>query len=141
MESIRVFAPATVANLTCGFDVLGVAMEKPGDIVTAYLSDKPSYVKIKSITGIGAENIPLDTTKNVAGVAVAALLKASKSDRGVVLSIEKNITPSSGIGSSAASSAAAVYAVQQLLNSKHSKADLVAFAGEGERCASGSFPR
>ncbi len=111
----RAFAPATVSNLACGFDVLGFALEGPGDVVTARRRGEPGVV-IESIAG--AEGIPVDAERNTAGVAARALLAAAFPDGGapgVGLAIAKGMPPGSGLGSSAASAVAAALAVDALL--------------------------
>ena len=137
-QSITVFAPATVANVGCGFDVLGFAIHGLGDEVTASISDQPG-VTIKNIAGDGGK-LPLETEKNTAGLAVKSLLDDYKSDQkpGIDLSIKKNMPLGSGLGSSAASSVAAVVAVNELLGNPYSVSDLLPFAVEGEMAASGS---
>ncbi len=133
-KSIKIFAPATVANLSCGFDVLGCCLDTVGDEMVISLISNPE-VKITKIDGA---NLPLETHKNVAGVAVEALLKAYKKEIGVTIEIYKKIKAGSGIGSSAASSAGAVWAVNYLLDSPFSSQELIAFAMEGEKLASGN---
>jgi homoserine kinase len=134
-DCISVFAPATVANVACGFDVLGFALEHPGDEITVKKTDTKKIV-ISKIEG--AEDLPLDPEKNVVGVAIKALLQELGSDQGLEISIKKGVKPGSGIGSSAASSAGAVVAVNRLLKADFSDTDLVRFAMEGERLASGT---
>ncbi len=134
MNQLKVFAPATVANVACGFDVLGLALNYPGDEALVTKTDKNSIV----ITAChNAVNLPLAADKNVAGVAVKALLNKLGSKQGFEIELTKGVKPGSGIGSSAASSAAAVVAVNQLLGNPFSQKDLVEFAMEGERCATG----
>lgn len=133
-RSITVFSPATVANVACGFDVLGLALNLPGDTLTLRLSDRPG-IRITRITG--AEGLPSDPTQNVCGVALQALLDQLGSAQGFDLELEKGIPPGSGIGSSAASSAGAVFAANELLGKPFSAAELVPFAMEGERLVSG----
>jgi homoserine kinase len=135
-KSIKVFAPATVANVACGFDVLGFAVDAPGDVVTMKLTDKPD-VKIASIAGDGGR-LPLAAEKNTAGVAVNAFLQHLNIQQGVEINIEKNLPLGSGMGSSAASSAAAVVAINELLNKPLTKEQLVPFAMEAERIACGA---
>lgn len=135
-KSIKVFAPATVANVACGFDVLGFAVDAPGDVVTMKLTDKPG-IKIISITGDGGR-LPLAAEKNTAGVAVNAFLQHLNIQQGVSITIEKNLPLGSGMGSSAASAAAAVFAVNELLNKPLTKEELVPFAMEAERIACGA---
>jgi len=135
-ESINVFAPATVANVACGFDVLGFAVDAPGDVVTMQLTDKPGIV-ITSISGDGGR-LPKAAEKNTAGVAVNAFLKHLNLTQGVEITIEKNLPLGSGMGSSAASSAAAVVAINELLGKPLSREALVPFAMEAERTACGA---
>lgn len=134
MEELKIFAPATVANLSCGFDVLGCCLENVGDQMLIRKNDL-NKIRITRITG---QDLPLETDRNVAGVAVQALLKESGSTQGFDIEIDKKIKAGSGIGSSAASSAGAVYAVNKLLGETFSKNDLIKFAMEGERLASGN---
>jgi len=135
MKSIRVFAPATVANISCGFDVLGCCLDNVGDEMQISLSGTPGV----RITKIDGANLPLATDKNVAGVAVIALLEAlNDTTTGIDIEIYKKIKAGSGIGSSAASSAGAVWAVNELLNKPFTPQQLVAFAMEGEKLASGN---
>jgi homoserine kinase len=133
--SATAFAPATVSNVACGFDVLGFALETPGDHVTARLS--PSGVQIEGIDGDGGR-LPRDAARNTAGVAALALLTKLGERRGVVLSIRKGLPLSSGLGGSAASAAAAVVAVDAVLGSGASIETLVSCALEGERLGAGS---
>jgi homoserine kinase len=136
-QSIRVFSPASVSNVTCGFDVLGFAIEKPGDVVFAEECSKPG-VHIKNI--IGTDSITLNPVENVASVAAMALIKHVASGIGVELTLYKNIKPGSGIGSSASSASAAVFAVNQLLGEPiKSVRGLIPFAMQGEILASGAF--
>ncbi|MCK8520270.1 homoserine kinase [Aquimarina sp. D1M17] len=133
-KHVKIFAPATVANLSCGFDVLGCCLDNVGDEMIVSLSSEPGV----RITKIDGADLPLETHKNVAGVAVEALLKEYKKDIGINIEIYKKIKAGSGIGSSAASSAGAVWAVNHLLNSPFTPQELVAFAMEGEKLASGN---
>ncbi len=136
MDQIKVFAPATVANVACGFDVMGFALETIGDTITVIKTDSPG-LKITEITG--CEGLPTNPEKNVATVAVQALLDSldDKPEFGFEFKLAKNVTGGSGLGSSASSSSAAVYAVNELLNKPYTKKELVAFAMEGEKAASG----
>ncbi len=135
MNEIKIFAPATIANISCGFDVLGCCLESVGDeMIVRKTQDKG--IKITKIIG---EELPMDIHKNVAGVAALALLrKYSKNlDFGFEIEIYKNIKPGSGIGSSAASAAGVVFALNELLNKPFSKLELVEFARKGEELACG----
>ncbi|MGN7818735.1 homoserine kinase [Chitinophaga sp. 22536] len=135
MDSIKVFAPGTVANVACGFDVIGLAMDAPGDEMILRRTSAPG-IRIKAVHGA---DLPVDPAKNVASVAVQALLqKYGHPDTGIEIEIFKHIHPGSGIGSSAASSAGAVVAVNHLLGEPFTKKQLVRFAMEGERLACGS---
>ena len=136
MKEIRIFSPATIANISCGFDVLGCCLDAIGDEMIVRKSSNKG-VKITKIVG---EELPLDTDKNVAGVAALALLDTFQNDLefGFEIEIYKKIKPGSGIGSSAASAAGSVFAINELLDRPFSKTELVAFACEGERLACGS---
>lgn len=134
MNEIKIFAPATIANISCGFDVLGVCLDSVGDEMIVRKSSEKG-VRITSIIG---QNLPLETKKNVAGVAALKLLEEIETDFGFEIEINKRIKPGSGIGSSAASSAGAVFAINELLGKPFSKTQLVGFAMEGEKLASGT---
>lgn len=134
MKSIKIFAPATVANLSCGFDVLGCCLDTVGDEMVITLTSEPGV----RITKLEGADLPMETHKNVAGVAVEALLEKYGKDIGVDIEIYKKIKAGSGIGSSAASSAGAVWAVNHLLDSPFTPQQLVAFAMVGEKLASGN---
>ncbi|MFT7407995.1 MAG: homoserine kinase, partial [Flavobacteriaceae bacterium] len=133
MELVRVFCPGTIANVSCGFDVLGAALEGVGDEMIISKS-KEKGIRITEITG---QNLPNETEKNVAGVAGLALLKSLNSEAGFEIIIHKKIKAGSGIGSSAASSAGAVWGINYLLGNPLSNLALIPFAMEGERLASG----
>lgn len=136
-NSVRVFAPATVANVGCGFDVLGFAIYGLGDFVTAKKSAEPG-VRISSITG-DRGMLTLESEKNTAGLAVLSLLNFLDDQKtGIELSIEKKMPLGSGLGSSAASSVAAVKAVNSLLGDRFTTGELLRFAMDGEVAASGS---
>ena len=135
MTSVTAFAPATVSNVGCGFDVLGFALETPGDEVTARFA--PAGVQIEDIEGDGGR-LPRDAARNTASVAVLALLTRVGEPRGVSLRIRKGLPLSSGLGGSAASAAAAVVAVDALIGAKSSIDTLLTCALEGERLGAGS---
>ncbi len=135
MISATAFAPATVSNVACGFDVLGFALDEPGDEVTAVLT--PSGVTIAGIEG-DAGRLPRDAARNTAGVAAQALLHALGETRGVALTIRKGLPLSSGLGGSAASAAAAVVAVNALFGGHASRDLLIRCALEGEALGAGS---
>ncbi|WP_338394706.1 homoserine kinase [Fulvitalea axinellae] len=136
MDYIKVFAPATVANVACGFDVLGFAIDSPGDEVELTKSDT-GEVRITKIIGDGGK-LPTDADKNTAGVVVKAFLEAIGSKQGIDIVLHKHMPLGSGMGSSAASSAAAVYAANKLMGSPLSDLEILPFAMEGERIACGS---
>lgn len=133
---IAAYAPATVSNVACGFDVLGFALDEPGDIVTAIAGDTPG-VQISAIHG-DAGRLPLDPARNTAGAAVQALLDRLDTPRGIVLEIYKGLPLGSGVGSSGASAAAAVVATNELLGRPVPLDVLVECAMEGERVGCGS---
>lgn len=134
MEEIKIFAPATIANISSGFDVLGCCLDAIGDEMIV----RKSTAKGVRITKIIGEDLPFETEKNVAGVAALALLKNIKEECGFEIEIYKNIKPGSGVGSSAASAAGVVFAINELLDKPFTKLELVEFAREGERLACGS---
>ncbi|NWK56581.1 homoserine kinase [Verrucomicrobiaceae bacterium N1E253] len=137
-KEVRVFAPATVANVACGFDVLGFAIQAPGDEVVARHSDKPG-LRITKITGDHGK-LPKDVAKNTAGVAALDLLRhLGMSDRGIELEIHKKMPFGSGLGSSAASAVAGVYAVNKLIGEPLAKKQLLPFAMQGEASADGAW--
>ena len=135
MDSVTAFAPATVSNVACGFDVLGFALESPGDEVTARIV--PNGVFIDDIVG-DAGRLPRDASRNTAGVAAQALLSRLGERRGVALTIRKGLPLSSGLGGSAASAVASVVAVDALLGAHLPLDTLMACAFEGERVGAGS---
>lgn len=134
-SEITIFAPATVANVACGFDVMGFAIEHLGDRVTARLSEQPG-VKIAAIHGDNGR-LPLDLHKNTAGVAVMKLLETLDQVTNLEIEIHKEMPLASGMGSSAASAVAAVVAVNELLGAPLSYRELLPVAMEGETVASG----
>ena len=135
-ERVRVFAPATASNLGPGFDVLGLALERPGDLVEAEIRDEPG-VEITEVTG--ADSLSTDPGKNVVGIAAqAALEHLEVTDRGVRLALHKQMPLGSGLGSSAASSVAGAAAVRALFGDTLPKEALVRCALRGEAAASGA---
>jgi len=134
MNEIRVLAPATVANVVCGFDCLGFALDGPFDEMTIRRVDDPG-IRIIHHDGFG---LPTEPERNVAGVAAGAILNAAGLDFGIEIEITKHIKPGSGIGSSAASACGAVVAIDRLLGQPFSYLELVGFAMEGEALASGA---
>ena len=135
-DSIKVFAPATVANVTCGFDILGFAVDQPGDEITLKKSDS-GRVKILKITGDDGA-LPLDPDKNTCSVVIKMFLKDLDSDQGIDIYLDKKMPLGSGLGSSAASSVAAIFAINELLGKPKKLEDLLPYAMEGERAACGA---
>ncbi len=133
MKKVTIQAPATIANLVCGFDILGLALQQPQDRMELALSDEPG-IRIHHADGY---NLPAEPAKNVAGASLLALMEAWGQPVGFDLLIDKQIKPGSGLGSSAASSAGAVVGANYLLGNPFSKEDLVRFAMNGEKVASG----
>lgn len=137
-NAVRVFAPATVANVAVGYDILGFAIDGPGDEIIARWSDTPG-LRITKIKGTD-KNLPLDATKNTAGRGALELLKdLGKSDLGIELEIYKKMPFGSGMGSSAASAAAGVLAVNELLGRPLEKRELAKYAVIGESAADGAI--
>lgn len=133
MKTVKILAPASVANLVCGFDVLGMSLSDPADEMTMSLSDQPG-IRIIHEDGYGLPEAP---EKNVSGAALMAMMKELDPSIGFDLRINKSIKPGSGLGSSAASSAGAVAGANALLDYQFSNEDLVRFAMSGEKLASG----
>jgi homoserine kinase len=133
MNKITVHAPGTVANLVCGFDILGLALQDPCDVMTLERTDKPGLT-IRHLDDHGLPDIP---EKNVAGVSLLSLMAALEKPIGLHMTIDKKIKPGSGIGSSAASAAGSVAAANALLGNPFSKEQLVQFAMNGEKLATG----
>lgn len=132
MKEITVLVPATVANVVCGFDCLGFALENPCDEMTLRLIDEKT-VKIKHLDDY---NLPTEPEKNIAGVALLAILNEVEENIGFEVEITKNIKPGSGIGSSSASAVGAVVAANKLLGERFSQLELAEFAMKGEQIAS-----
>lgn len=134
MDSVSIFAPATVANVSCGYDAMGFALETLGDKMVFSKTTSKAIV----ISKIEGANLPFEANKNVAGVVADLMLKDSKADFGLDIEIYKNYIPGSGLGSSAASSSGTAYAVNELLGKKYSNLELTKFAMQGEVAACGS---
>jgi homoserine kinase len=135
-NKIKVFAPATVANLGCGFDVMGLAIDQPGDELTVELNREKKLI-IHKISGDGGK-LSLDPSKNTATVSIRALLNSLEIDQGFTISLKKKMPLGSGLGSSAASSVAGAIAANELLGRPYSREELILFAMEGERIACGA---
>ncbi len=140
MPEVSVFAPATVANIGVGYDILGLAIDRPGDEIVARLVDRQQGLSIKTITGTGDKQLPLAVLENTAGMAAAKLLAhLGQEELGIELEIHKKMPFGSGMGSSAASAAGAVLAVNELLGNPLSRQALLYFAVLGEQVADGAF--
>jgi len=133
MQQVTVQCPATVANLVCGFDILGMALDKPYDLMEVRLLDQPGII----ITSKDGFPLPSDPAQNTAGAPLIAMLEEINEPIGFEVVIHKQIKPGSGVGSSAASAAGAIVAANFLLDNRFSKEDLVRFALFGEKVASG----
>ncbi len=137
VESIRVFAPATVANVACGFDIFGFAVASPGDEVILTRSETPG-VRITDVIG-DEGRLPREASRNTAGISIQTYLKhIGQPDLGIEMVLNKQMPLGSGLGSSAASAVAGVYAVNELLGRPLTPLQLLPFAMEGERVACGS---
>jgi len=136
MKEIKVFAPATVANVVCGFDVLGFAVNEPGDEVTMRLVDEPG-VRLLKITGDDGR-LPLDSAKNTVSASVQHYLgHLNRLDVGVEIELHKKMPIGSGLGSSSASTVAGLFAINQLMGNLLTAKELVPFAMKGEELACG----
>ena len=133
-NEIKIFSPATVANVSCGFDVLGFCLDNVGDEMIIRKVDKKGV----SISKIEGYSLPFEAEKNVAGVSALALIEEAKPDCGFEIEIYKHIKPGSGIGSSSASASGSVFAINELLGKPFNKTQLTYFAMQGEKLASQS---
>jgi homoserine kinase len=140
---VTVFAPATVANVGSAFDVLGFALDAPGDTITATFCQTPG-ITVRDISGDGGL-LPLDPERNTAAVSARALLdhlirkdSATYAKLGISLSIQKGLPIGSGLGSSSASTVGGVVATNELLGEPLTRSELLPFAMEGERVACGA---
>jgi homoserine kinase len=135
-NTIRASAPATVANVCCGFDILGFAVHSPSDEVVLTFTDSNEVVMTR-ISGDGGR-LPLDANKNTASVAVLSYLKGIGEQTGVGIELIKKLPLGSGMGSSAASAAAALVAINSYFNNPLTREQLIPYAMEAERIACGS---
>jgi homoserine kinase len=136
MKSVKAFAPATVANVSCGFDILGFAIDAMGDIVELVQKDKPG-LRVVSIEG-DEGRLPLDAAKNTCAVAIQAMLDELGINPGIDIYLKKGLPLGSGMGSSAASAVAALVASNELLGNPFSKKELLPFAIAAEKVACGA---
>lgn len=135
---IKVFAPASVANVACGFDILGFAIDKPGDEIVVRFSDTPGF-RITKITGAKGK-LPKTIEKNTAGFAAQKLLEhLGETERGIEMEIRKKMPFGSGLGSSAASAVGGAMAINELFNCPLTKRELLPFAVAGEQIADGAY--
>lgn len=131
-NEIRIFSPATVANVACGFDVLGFCLDTIGDEMLIRKTDKKGI----RITKIDGYDLPFEAEKNVAGVSALAMYNDLQPNCGFEIEIYKKIKPGSGIGSSSASAAGSVFGMNELLGKPLNKTQLTNFAMKGEALAS-----
>ncbi len=136
MDRVRAFAPATVANVSCGFDILGFAIDALGDTVELRTKSEPG-LQVKSITG-DAGRLPLEVGKNTCAVAIQTMLDALGINPGIDIYLQKGLPLGSGMGSSAASAVAALEAANHLLGNPFTKMELLPFAIEAEKVACGA---
>jgi homoserine kinase len=134
MDYLKIFSPATVANVSCGFDSMGFAVDDIGDEMT-FTKTKEKGVKITNITGA---DLTYNVDKNAASAVVKKMLLEANANFGIELTIHKGFSPGSGLGSSAASAAGAAFGANQLLGNKYSELELTKFAMFGEEVACGS---
>lgn len=134
MKSIKVFSPATVANVACGFDAMGFAFEGAGDIIKMELIPQDDII-YNNISGVA---LPEKKEKNIMTPTLRAMMQACNYTGGVKVDIIQKVRPGSGIGSSASAVASAAYAFDKLIGSNFSEEELIEFALEGESMASGS---
>lgn len=136
MKSVRAFAPATVANVSCGFDILGFAIDAMGDVVEVREKKNPG-LEVVSISG-DSGRLPYEVNKNTCSVAIKAMLDELGEDVGIEIYLEKGLPLGSGMGSSAASAVAALVAANRLLGEPFEKKDLLPFAMVAEKVACGA---
>ncbi|CAA7195016.1 homoserine kinase [Chryseobacterium potabilaquae] len=133
MKKIKIKVPATVANLVCGFDILGMAIDAPYDIMEFQLLDRPEII----INHTDHFGLPEEPSKNVAGIVLLKIQEHLALENGFKVTIHKNIKPGSGLGSSAASAAGAAFGANVLLGNILSQDEMIHYAMFGEELASG----
>ncbi|MEM2110154.1 MAG: homoserine kinase [Candidatus Odinarchaeota archaeon] len=138
MKVIKAEAPASIANLGPCFDALGIALKGPKDVVELSILESSGEINIEKIEGFNNSNIPVNISRNTAGLAAKALLERLGLKIGLKLKIKKGIRPASGMGSSGASAAAAVYGLSHLLGMRLDSLLLIEAAAEGEKAAANS---
>ncbi len=134
MNKVKVFAPATIANIGPGYDIFGLALENIGDFLEMERTDNQK-ITIDPVEGF--PELPTEPDKNIAGIVVSHMLRQLKIDAGLHIVINKNVKPGSGLGSSGSSAAAAAFALNELLNRPFTKMQLIEFAMIGEKSISG----
>lgn len=134
-KTIKVFAPASIANMGCGFDIMGMALDEVGDILRITATDG------EGLTIVNKSGVPLpdDIEKNVITPVVRKFFEMTGNMAKIKVEVLKKIYPGSGIGSSAASSAAAAFGMNELFGCPLSEEDVVVCAMEGENLASGGY--
>jgi len=136
MKSVTVFAQATVSNVACGFDIFGFAVNEPGDVAKVTLRENPG-VEITRITGDNGK-LPRTAEKNTAGFAALRYLETIQSQQGVSIELHKKMPLSSGLGSSAASAVAVLFAINTLFDNRLTKSELLSIALQSEKLACGA---
>ncbi|MBO5545968.1 MAG: homoserine kinase, partial [Bacteroidales bacterium] len=136
MKKIKVFAPASIANLGCGFDIMGMALDEVGDILEMSLDEQGEGITITNETDVP---LPEDIEDNVITPVLRKFFAMTGHGGRVDVRVVKKIYPGSGIGSSAASSAAAAFGINELFGAPLSEEDVVVCAMEGENLASGGY--
>ncbi len=134
MKDIKIFAPATVANVSCGFDAMGFALDNLGDTMI-FRKNKDRSIRINKIEGA---KLPFDIYKNASGYVAKKMLVDAEANFGIDIEIYKKYKPGSGLGSSAASSSGTAFAINELLDRKYTQLELVKYAMLGEEVACGS---
>jgi homoserine kinase len=137
-DKVEVIAPATIANLGPGFDVFGIALKEPYDVIGAKRVSEAG-VRIVEVNGVGANRVTLDPKRNTASVAAMEVLKRANADFGIEIAIQKGVRPCSGMGSSGASAAGGAFAANLLLSDRLPMRDLALCAALGEQASSGTL--
>ncbi len=136
MKRIKVFAPASIANLGCGFDIMGMALDEVGDVLEMTLDEDGDGISIDNETDVP---LPSDIEENVITPVLRKFFALTSKSGRVEVRVLKKIFPGSGIGSSAASSAAAAFGINELFGAPLGEEDVVVCAMEGENLASGGY--
>ncbi|MHC1680331.1 MAG: homoserine kinase [Methanomassiliicoccales archaeon] len=137
LDRAIVRAPSTIANVGPGFDVFGIALAEPSDLIEVRKTSEPG-VHVESIVGTGAYAVTIDNTRNTAAVAAQKVINVAGADFGIAMKINKGIRPASGMGSSGASAAGGAYAANLLLEKPLNMNQLICCASYGEEASSGS---